>query len=95
VRLNTKNPPRRDVAVLQPKGYLVLAIPLDNPGAWLMHCHIGFHAAEGMNIQIAESMKEAVKQVKEADKMQKNCANWSQFQESKKLDQWASLHSGP
>ena len=40
------NPVRRDV-VLLPKnttegvtGYAVIAFKTDNPGAWLMHCHI-------------------------------------------------------
>lgn len=38
--LNFNNPPRRDVAMLPQRGYLVIAFPTDNPGAWLMHCHI-------------------------------------------------------
>lgn len=37
------NPPRRDVAMLPGSGYLVVAFRTDNPGAWLMHCHIGWH----------------------------------------------------
>ena len=36
--LNFKNPTRRDVAMLS--GWLVLGFQTDNPGAWLMHCHI-------------------------------------------------------
>ena len=35
------NPPRRDVALLPRGGYLIIAFRADNPGAWLMHCHIG------------------------------------------------------
>ena len=38
--LNYKNPPRRDVATLPARGYFVIAFITDNPGAWLMHCHI-------------------------------------------------------
>ena len=38
--LNYVNPPRRDVAMLPANGYLVLAFITDNPGAWLMHCHV-------------------------------------------------------
>ena len=34
------NPTRRDVAFLPAKGWLVISFPTDNPGAWLMHCHI-------------------------------------------------------
>lgn len=43
VSLNLDNPPRRDTAMLPASGYLVLAWQTDNPGAWLMHCHIGWH----------------------------------------------------
>ena len=38
--LTFNNPPRRDVAFLPNRGYMVIAFPTDNPGAWLMHCHI-------------------------------------------------------
>ena len=41
------NPTRRDVAMLPASGHLVLAFKTDNPGAWLMHCHIGWHTEEG------------------------------------------------
>lgn len=40
VTLNLSNPPRRDVAMLPGSGYLVIAFQTDNPGAWLLHCHI-------------------------------------------------------
>lgn len=35
------NPPRRDVALLPLGGYLAIAFKPDNPGVWLLHCHIG------------------------------------------------------
>ena len=38
---NFNNPPRRDVALLPKNGYLAIAFRPDNPGVWLMHCHIG------------------------------------------------------
>lgn len=38
---NFNNPPRRDVALLPIKGYLAIAFRPDNPGVWLLHCHIG------------------------------------------------------
>lgn len=49
--LNLDNPPRRDTAMLPSSGYLVLAFETDNPGAWLMHCHIGWHTSEGFAMQ--------------------------------------------
>lgn len=45
--LNLVNPPRRDVVLMPARGYLVLAFLTDNPGTWLMHCHIGWHASMG------------------------------------------------
>ena len=46
--LNLNNPPRRDVAVMpadpvnNASGFLVVAFETNNPGVWLMHCHIGW-----------------------------------------------------
>ncbi|KAF2205521.1 hypothetical protein GQ43DRAFT_362220, partial [Delitschia confertaspora ATCC 74209] len=42
------NPPRRDVAMLPAGGYLAIAFKPDNPGAWVLHCHIAWHASSGM-----------------------------------------------
>ncbi|KAK8239539.1 Cupredoxin [Phyllosticta capitalensis] len=42
IPLEMTNPPRRDVAIMPASGYLVFAFETDNPGAWLMHCHIGW-----------------------------------------------------
>lgn len=52
--LKMDNPPRRDTATLPTKGYLVLAFESDNPGLWLMHCHIPFHLSQGFGIQFVE-----------------------------------------
>ncbi|OQV04908.1 hypothetical protein CLAIMM_09722 [Cladophialophora immunda] len=53
--LTLANPPRRDVAFLPDKGYLILAFRADNPGVWIMHCHIAFHASSGLAVQIVEN----------------------------------------
>ncbi|KAK0940342.1 laccase, multicopper oxidase, benzenediol:oxygen oxidorectuctase [Friedmanniomyces endolithicus] len=53
--LNYANPTRRDVAMLPTNGWLALAFVTDNPGAWLMHCHIAWHADEGLAVQFLES----------------------------------------
>ena len=55
VKLNTDNPPRRDVALLPENGYLVIAFKADNPGTWLLHCHIAWHASSGLGLQILEN----------------------------------------
>ena len=50
----TKNPPRRDVAMLPVNGYLIIGFQTDNPGTWLMHCHIAWHASAGLALQFVE-----------------------------------------
>ncbi|KAF4780802.1 Laccase-2 [Colletotrichum scovillei] len=49
--INRNNPPRRDVALLPVNGYLIIAFQIDNPGVWLMHCHIAWHASGGLALQ--------------------------------------------
>ncbi|OAL29975.1 hypothetical protein AYO22_01881 [Fonsecaea multimorphosa] len=53
--LTLHNPPRRDVAFLPDGGYLIIAFRADNPGVWIMHCHIAFHASSGLAVQIVEN----------------------------------------
>lgn len=41
------NPPRRDVVIVPAGGWVAVAFRPDNPGAWLVHCHIAWHASSG------------------------------------------------
>jgi len=59
VTLNLYNPQRRDVVLLPDNGYVVIAFKSDNPGAWLLHCHIARHASEGLAMQLLEDRKKA------------------------------------
>jgi hypothetical protein len=59
VSLNLCNPARRDVVLLPDNGYVVIAFKADNPGNWLMHCHIAAHAAMGLAAQILERQADA------------------------------------
>ncbi|KAF2400757.1 hypothetical protein EJ06DRAFT_542895 [Trichodelitschia bisporula] len=74
--LNFANPPRRDVTFLPAGGWVVIAFPTDNPGAWLMHCHIAWHISEGLGVQFLES-KSTIK-LPDAT-WQKTCANWNAY----------------
>ncbi|KAH8727984.1 multicopper oxidase-domain-containing protein [Phaeosphaeriaceae sp. PMI808] len=69
-RLQTANPIRRDTATLPIKGYLVLAFESDNPGAWLMHCHIPFHISAGLGVQFLERASEILGAVGDLSGMQ-------------------------
>lgn len=44
---NFANPPRRDVVLLPAGEDITIACKPDNPGAWLMHCHVAWHASAG------------------------------------------------
>ena len=59
LKLKLDNPPRRDVALLPQNGFLVLAFKTDNPGNWLLHCHIARHASGGLALQVLERQADA------------------------------------
>lgn len=78
VTLNTDNPPRRDVAMLPASGYLVLAFETDNPGAWLMHCHIGWHTSEGFALQWIVRESE-IADLLDYDELNSTCTAWKSY----------------
>ncbi|KAE8361859.1 multicopper oxidase-domain-containing protein [Aspergillus caelatus] len=71
----TENPPRRDTAMLPRKAHLVIAFQADNPGAWLMHCHIGWHTTEGLALQFVERADEVVSTI-DYGLLQDTCDSW-------------------
>ncbi|CAG8971875.1 hypothetical protein HYALB_00001988 [Hymenoscyphus albidus] len=99
-RLNFENPMRRDVTMLPGNGYLVLAIYTNNPGAWLMHCHIAWHISMGLGVQFLERESELhTPEVTAAlDTMQNNCVAWDRWYETtpfKKPDSGLRLANRP
>jgi len=84
--LTLDNPPRRDTAMLPPSGHLVLAFQTDNPGAWLMHCHIGWHTSEGFALQFLVRRDEIAALV-DADSLGATCDAWSSYMETSSLEQ--------
>lgn len=72
-------PPKRDTAMLPEDGYLVIAFKTDNPGAWLLHCHIGWHTEEGFSIQFVERYDE-IKALIDYDKLKNNCKSWDSYE---------------
>jgi FtsP/CotA-like multicopper oxidase with cupredoxin domain len=76
--INLSNPPRRDVAMLPSSGYLVIAFVTDNPGAWLLHCHIGWHTSEGFALQLVERSTEIAALI-DYDTMNSTCAAWDTY----------------
>ncbi|KAF7190033.1 Laccase-1, partial [Pseudocercospora fuligena] len=85
VPLNTVNPPRRDVVMMpwdpvaHTGGHIVLAFETDNPGAWLMHCHIGWHVAMGFALQIIEGISEIEGTIQNKKQMDDTCSSWASY----------------
>ncbi|KAK3368390.1 Cupredoxin [Podospora didyma] len=78
-QLNFVNPVRRDVAQMAGSGWMVIAYKTDNPGVWLMHCHIGWHVAAGLGIQFLERKSE-IPGLMHLDQMEPNCQAWRTYQ---------------
>ncbi|PSR74295.1 multicopper oxidase [Coniella lustricola] len=73
--LNYSNPPRRDVAMLPPNGWLAIAFQADNPGIWLMHCHIAWHTDQGFALQWLERRSE-IEALYDETSLRDSCASW-------------------
>ncbi|CAF1050223.1 unnamed protein product [Didymodactylos carnosus] len=61
VIFNTKNPLRRDTVSINPNSYMVLRFVANNPGIWMMHCHIDWHLQAGLAIIFAEAAQHVQK----------------------------------
>lgn len=46
--VNYRNPLRKDTVVVPSMGYVWVTFMADNPGLWLLHCHMMVHQAAGM-----------------------------------------------
>ncbi|KAJ5972470.1 CAZyme family AA1 [Penicillium vulpinum] len=82
----TNNPPRRDTAMLPGNGYLLMAFETDNPGAWLMHCHIGWHTDEGFALQFLERESE-IEPLIDHKALEENCASWNAYDAAFDIEQ--------
>jgi Multicopper oxidase len=92
MKLKLDNPPRRDVVLLpggwkennttpSTKGYVVIAFKADNPGPWLVHCHIATHISMGLGMSIMEAQGIADRMWPQPNdssivEAQRVCTNW-------------------
>lgn len=92
--LSGNNPVRRDVAMLPAAGWLVLAFKTDNPGAWLMHCHIAWHVAGGLSVTFLERLSDyrAGMNQTDIDVLESQCTDWNNYFPSQ--DPYPQLDSG-
>ena len=63
----------------------MLAFQADNPGAWLMHCHIAFHVSEGFGVQFLERRSEIVSATGGAAFVQQGCNAWDAFEVTRNI----------
>ncbi|KAK7203049.1 multicopper oxidase-domain-containing protein [Myxozyma melibiosi] len=61
--LNLENSVYRDGYSIQVGGHMVLRFVADNPGAWMLHCHLNTHLMGGMGVVIMEDREEALKKL--------------------------------
>ncbi|XP_063967636.1 uncharacterized protein LOC129279112 [Lytechinus pictus] len=52
IKRNLKNAPRKDSFMVPQGGYLILRFRANNPGWWLLHCHVDYHLKLGMGMVI-------------------------------------------
>lgn len=60
-------------------GHLLLAFPADNPGLWIMHCHIAWHASQGLSMQFLERRDEIFDAIGDKSEFNKGCAEWDDY----------------
>jgi hypothetical protein len=75
-KLDWTNPTRRDVTILPAGGWTVIGFPTDNPGAWLMHCHISTHISAGLGVQFLEARDQIIGPDLA---WAKTCQNWRSY----------------
>ncbi|KAF2664586.1 putative multicopper oxidase, type 1 [Microthyrium microscopicum] len=82
--LNFVNPPRRDVTLLPGSGWVAVAFPTDNPGAWLMHCHVSTHISAGLGVQFLEAVDQLPQPTDDWDQ---TCSNWKGYYQTAMYDE--------
>lgn len=76
--LNFFNPARRDSTMLPGNGWVAVAFKSDNPGAWLFHCHIAWHVAQGLSIQFLERVQDIPATVP-LNAIEPVCSQWTSY----------------
>ena len=64
---------RKDTVTVPAGGYVVIQFLSDNPGYWIMHCHVETHTIEGMAVVINEARD---RQTPPPDRMRR-CGNFT------------------
>ncbi|XP_048239277.1 laccase-2-like [Haliotis rufescens] len=83
IERNLETPIAKDTVTVADGGYTIIRFHADNPGFWLMHCHIDFHQSIGMGliVQVGE-----LNQMPRPPKHFPKCGNW-QYKEEVDLEE--------
>ncbi|GAA5959158.1 hypothetical protein JCM21900_001410 [Sporobolomyces salmonicolor] len=73
--LGAPNPMTRDTIVVPAGGAVNLAFRADNPGAWLLHCHIQWHMEAGLAIVFMEDPLGAQQTMTLPDQIKDQCTS--------------------
>lgn len=77
---NYNNPPRRDTIMAPAGGYVAVAFKPDNPGVWLVHCHIAWHASAGLALQMViddgHSLVQGMLGEEKLGRLRSGCDEW-------------------
>ncbi|KAJ2020084.1 ferroxidase fet3 [Coemansia sp. S610] len=67
-------PMRRDTITVPAQSYAIVRFRADNPGVWMMHCHMQFHNDQGLAMTFIEAPFQIINNTgKLPDQLLKNC----------------------
>ena len=80
--------------MLPSQGWVVIGFKTDNPGAWLLHCHIAWHVSGGFSVDFLERPSDFKTSVNPVDvaAFNANCNNWRAYYPA--LDPYKKQDSG-
>lgn len=64
---NLANPLRRDTFTVPAQSHVVIRFLADNPGIWILHCHVAWHLESGMLVSFIERPEDLKTLVQEMD----------------------------
>ena len=77
--LTLTNPTRRDTSTVPAFGFLIIVFRSDNPGAWLMHCHIPFHISGGLGVQFLSVPTKIISTLGDLSGLTQGCQTWDAY----------------
>jgi Multicopper oxidase len=93
-KLQINNPMRRDTFMLRGGGYAILAFYTDNPGVWLLHCHIGWHVSEGLSTSLYVRKDDIKLDAAVGKSIEDGCTAWNKYLTSPSKFKYQKFGSG-